>query len=111
MGSLDQSIGSDQNVGRNGRRTASEVMAAWARDEFSVVASVLQLSEIAEVLTRPRLTRRFQYSHRDAESFVRLIVARTNVVQISGELKFCRAPDDDEILKQPSLQITISGDS
>lgn len=80
-----------------------QVVAAWGHDEFSVVTSLLQLGEIAEVLTRPRLVRRFRYPRRDAETFVRLIAARATVVQISGELKICRDPDDDEILETAIL--------
>lgn len=76
-----------------------EVITAWACDEFSAVTSLSQLSEIAEVLTRPRLVQRFRYSHRDTEMFVRLIAARATVVQVSGELKICRDPDDDAILE------------
>jgi len=80
-----------------------QVVAAWGHDEFSVVTSLLQVGEIAEVLTRPRLVRRFRYPRRDAETFVRLIAARATVVQISGELKICRDPDDDEILETAIL--------
>ena len=64
-----------------------QVVAAWGNDEFSVVTSLSQLSEIAEVLSRPRLVRRFRYPHRDAEAFVRLIAARATVVHTSGELR------------------------
>jgi putative PIN family toxin of toxin-antitoxin system len=71
-----------------------KVVAAWADDQFSVVTSLLQLSEIADVLNRPRLVRRFRYPHRDAEAFVRLIAARA-----TGELQVCRAPDDDQIVE------------
>ena len=80
-----------------------QVVAAWGHDEFSVVTSLLQVGEIAEVLTRPRLVRRFRYPRRDAETFVRLIAARATVVQISGELKICLDPDDDEILEAAIL--------
>ncbi|HEY7221018.1 MAG TPA: putative toxin-antitoxin system toxin component, PIN family [Candidatus Binatia bacterium] len=76
-----------------------EIVAAWAHDEFSVITSFSQLGEIVDVLMRPRLVRRFRYSNRDAESFVRLIGARATVVQVSGDLKICRDPDDDEILQ------------
>ena len=76
-----------------------QVVAAWADDELSVVTSLLPLSEIAEVLTRPRLIRRFRYSHRDAETFVRLIAARATIVQTSGGLQICRDPDDDQIVE------------
>lgn len=76
-----------------------QVVAAWADDEFSIVTSLPQLSEIAEVLSRPRLVQRFRYPQRDAEAFVRLIAARATVVRTSGELQICRDPDDDQIVE------------
>lgn len=39
------------------------------------------------------------YRRDEVETFVRLIAARANVVQTSGELKICRDPDDNEILE------------
>ena len=51
------------------------------------------------MLIRPRLTRRFKYTHSDAASFIRLIVARAAVVETGGTLHICRDPDDDEILE------------
>jgi putative PIN family toxin of toxin-antitoxin system len=76
-----------------------QIVAAWRRDEFTVITSLSQLGEIAEVLGRPRLVRRFRYPHPDAEAFVRLIAARATIVEISGELKICRDPDDDQIVE------------
>ena len=78
---------------------AGQVIARWRRNDFSVVTSFSQLAEIAEVLSRPRLTLRFKYPPQETETFVRLIAARANVVQIAGDLKICRDPDDDEILE------------
>jgi uncharacterized protein len=76
-----------------------QVLTAWQDDEFSAITSLPQLGEIADVLSRPRLVQRFRYNSRDAEVFVRLIAARTTIVQISGKLQICRDPDDDEILE------------
>lgn len=76
-----------------------QVIAAWSGDKFSAVTSLSQLSELAQVLNRPRLIRRFKYPERDAEMFVRLIAARASVVPTSGELQICRDPDDDAILE------------
>jgi len=76
-----------------------KIVAAWRRGDFSVITSLSQLTEIIEVLNRPRLMRRFIYPPEEAETFVRLIAARANVVQISGDLKICRDPDDNEILE------------
>lgn len=51
------------------------------------------------MLIRPRLTRRFKYTHLDAANFIRLIAARAAVVETVGALQICRDPDDDEILE------------
>lgn len=75
------------------------VVARWPRGDFDVVTSLPQLGEIAEVLARPRLIRHFGYSSHEAETFLRLIAARAAVVPISGALRVCRDPDDDEILE------------
>jgi putative PIN family toxin of toxin-antitoxin system len=80
-----------------------KVVAAWRRGDFSVVTSPSQLTEIVEVLNRPRSIRRFAYPPEEAETFVRLIAARANVVQISGDLKICRDPDDNDILEAAIL--------
>lgn len=80
-----------------------QVITRWRRDDFSVVTSFSQLAEIAEVLSRPRLTLRFKYPPEEVETFVRLIAARANVIEISGDLKICRDPDDDEILEAAIL--------
>ena len=76
-----------------------QVVNAWSRDKFSAVTSISQLTELAQVLSRPRLLRRFRYPQRDAERFVRLIAARATLVETSGELQARRDPDDDEILE------------
>ena len=75
------------------------VVAGWLRGEFEVVTSLPQLTEIAQVLGRPRLTRQFGYSRQEVERFIRLIAARANIVTISGDIRACRDPDDDEILE------------
>lgn len=76
-----------------------QVVGGWRRGDFTAVTSLSQLTEIVEVLNRSRLIRRFMYGHDEVETFVRLIAARANIVQISGDLKICRDPDDNEILE------------
>ena len=80
-----------------------QVAAAWSRNQFNALTSTSQLTELAEVLIRPRLTRRFKYTHSDAASFIRLIAARAEVVETEGALQVCRDPDDDEILEAAIL--------
>ena len=76
-----------------------QAVAAWSRNKFNTVTSPSQLIELAEVLMRPRLTRRFRYTLGEVDTFVRLIAARSTVVETSGVLNICRDPDDDEILE------------
>ena len=76
-----------------------QVVDGWCRGDISAVTSLSQLAEILDVLNRPRLIRRFRYSRQEIETFVRLIAARASVIEISGDLKICRDPDDDEILE------------
>lgn len=76
-----------------------QVVAGWLRGEFDVITALPQLTEIAQVLGRPRLTRQFAYPRQEIERFIRLIAARANIVTISGDLRACRDPDDDEILE------------
>ncbi len=83
------------------KRTGSpgRVVARWRRGHFRAVTSLSQLDEIAEVLSRPRLGRRFKYSPQDAATFIRLIATRAELAKISGTLQVCRDPDDDSILE------------
>jgi len=75
------------------------VVAAWLRGEFAVVSSTVQLGEIADVLRRPRLRRRFAFVSRDVDTYLRVIAARTALVSIPRTLKICRDPDDNDILE------------
>jgi len=75
------------------------VVAAWLRGEFTVVSSTVQLGEIADVLGRPRLRRRFAFVSRDVDTYLRVIAARTVLVSIPHTLKICRDPDDNDILE------------
>lgn len=59
--------------------------------------------ELAEVLIRPRLTRRFKYVLGEVDVFIRLVAARATVVETKRSLKICRDPDDDEILEAAIL--------
>ena len=76
-----------------------QVVRAFIRGDFTVVTSSLQIIEIAEVLSRPRLRRRFGIAYRDVEAFVSLIAARAALVSIPRTLKVCRDPDDNDILE------------
>ena len=75
------------------------IVAAAFRGEFAVVSSPSELMEIADVLSRPRLRRRFAFLHQEVQTFLRLIAAKALLVSIPHTLKACRDPDDNDILE------------
>ena len=76
-----------------------QVVAAFTRGDFTVVSSPAQLIETADVLSRPRLRRRFAFTYRDVETFLSLIASRAVLVSIPRGLELCRDPDDNDILE------------
>lgn len=79
------------------------VVAALLRGDFTVISSPAQLIEIADVLSRPRLRRRFGFSPGDVQAMVGLIAERAILVSIPRALRLCRDPDDNDILEAAIL--------
>jgi len=75
------------------------VVTAFLRGDLAVVSSPVQIIEIADVLSRPRLRRRFAFPRHDVEAFLGLIAARALLVSIPRTLHVCRDPDDNDILE------------
>jgi len=75
------------------------VVTAFLRGDLAVVSSPVQIIEIADVLSRPRLRRRFAFPRHDVEAFLGLIAARALLVSIPCTLHVCRDPDDNDILE------------
>ena len=76
-----------------------QVVTAFLQGDFTVVSSPVQIIEIADVLSRPRLRRRFAFPRHDVETFLGLIAARALLVSITRTLHVCRDPDDNDILE------------
>ena len=75
------------------------VVTASLQGDFTVVSSPVQVIEIADVLSRPRLRRHFVFPRHDVEAFLGLIAARALLVSIPRTLHVCRDPDDNDILE------------
>ena len=69
---------------------------AWLRDEFELVTSLAQLSEMARVIVRPRL-RRFVDAD-EAAAIVENIAARAVVLRGLPVVDLSADPDDNPIL-------------
>jgi len=76
---------------------------AWMDQRFQVVVSLPLLDELSDVLTRPRIIRKYPIQPADIEEFMQLLVRRSQVVLPTGALRECRDPDDDLILETALL--------
>ena len=78
-----------------------------------MVVSLPLLDELSDVLTRPRIIRKYPIQAGDVEEFLLLLVRRSQVVVPAGALRECRDPDDDLILETATLgqaQYAVSRD-
>ena len=76
---------------------------AWLAGAFEVIVSLPLLEEIAEVLARPRIQRKYHIDQTEIADFLRLLAARGIAVVPLGELDLCRDPDDNLILETAIL--------
>ena len=75
------------------------VLAALKARRFTLLASEPLLVELAEVLTRPRIVRKYGITAEDIDELVTLLRRRAEVVPVVGEVRLCRDPDDDMVIE------------
>ncbi|MBI5301475.1 MAG: putative toxin-antitoxin system toxin component, PIN family [Chloroflexi bacterium] len=86
---------------------------AWLDNRFQVVVSLPLLDELSEVLTRPRITRKYSIQASDVEELLQLMIRRSHIIVPTGSVRECRDPDDDLILETAILgqaQYAVSRD-
>ena len=76
---------------------------AWLANRFQVVVSLPLLDELSDVLTCPRITRKYPIQSNDVEEFLQLLIRRSQIVVPTGAIRECRDPDDDLILETAVL--------
>lgn len=81
----------------------ARVRHAWYAGRYEVVTSLPLLEELSDVLTRPRLTRKYPIVADDVTEFLQLLVERSTVVIPTGSIRECRDPDDDVLLETAIL--------
>jgi putative PIN family toxin of toxin-antitoxin system len=72
---------------------------AWLQGTFDVVIALPILTEITEVLRRPRIKRKYGIREEEIVQYLQLIAARATIVSVTGAMAICRDPDDDLILE------------
>jgi uncharacterized protein len=82
----------------------AQVLAALETGRFDLVTSEPLLAEIRQVLSRPRISRKYGIGRDDGESLVgRLRRRAVSVVYPTGLLRLCRDPNDDMVIETAVL--------
>lgn len=77
----------------------AKIVTAWLEDKIEIVISIPLLQEISDVLQRPRIQSKYQYSTEEIEKYLDLIFQRTKKVEPSGNINICRDAKDNMILE------------
>jgi putative PIN family toxin of toxin-antitoxin system len=75
------------------------LLAAFRSGQFEAVTSQPLLDEIADVLSRPEIARKFAIRPEDRDELLLLLQERTHSVEIVGEIAVCRDPKDDMVIE------------
>jgi putative PIN family toxin of toxin-antitoxin system len=81
----------------------SRLIRYWLDDRFEAVVSLPLLEELADVLSRPRITHKYPIQSADVEEFLELLIQRSQIVVPTGAVHECRDRDDDIILETATL--------
>ena len=60
------------------------IVSAWRKANFDVVTSLPQLEEIGRVLAYPKIKKVLRWDQKAIESFLKQLLIRTELVEISG---------------------------
>jgi uncharacterized protein len=81
----------------------ARVLAALEARRFILVLSEPLLIELAEVLARPRIVRRYHITQAMADAFVARLRRRAVIVPVIGTLTLCRDPDDNVVIETAAV--------
>lgn len=76
----------------------AQVLEALEDDRFSLVTSEPLLAELAEVINRPRLVRRYNLRPEKTSAVLR-VLRDSELTEVTGAVRVCRDPDDDMVIE------------
>ncbi len=83
----------------NPRGYPAQVLTALVSGRFTLLISTPLVDELAEVLARPRIARKYGVTQTDIDELVTLLRGRGIEVTVTGSIHLCRDPDDDIVLE------------
>ncbi len=87
----------------NPRGHPAQVVNAWLDGRFDVVLSLPLLQELVEVLHRPRIRHKRHIAEQDVQRLIDLLSEQAIRVELQGNLRLCRDPDDDLVVETAVL--------
>ena len=87
---------------------------AWRRRAFALLMTPGQLEEVAEVLNRPKIARKYPISAADRRAFLELLRSEAILLPDEPAPGVCRDPDDDYLLgcaAAGNVEYLVTGDS
>lgn len=77
----------------------ARVLEALRGRQFTLVVSPPMLDELAEVLARPRIARKYGITTDDVRELLDLLRERAELAVVTGAVRICRDPDDDMVIE------------
>jgi uncharacterized protein len=97
----------------NQRGAPAQLRAALTAGRFTLVISDPLLDELADVLARPRIARRYGVTAADIAELLLLLRRIGQGVPVVGDLQVCRDPDDDIVIEtaiRGRADVLVTGD-
>lgn len=92
----------------------AKILDAWRKDSFDLLVSPKIVAEVTDVLRRPRIRKKHDWSDEEIDGFIEGLVASAIVVSGGLEVKVIKDdPDDDKYLacaEEGGADYIISGD-
>ena len=71
---------------------------AWRERAFALLLALGQVEEVADVLTRPKIAKKYRITPGDGHAFLKLLRAEAILAPHEPAPGVCRDPDDDYVL-------------
>ena len=91
-----------------------QLVDAWRRRAFVLFLAPGQIDVVANVLARPKITKKYRISAGDRHAFIELLHAEAIIAPHAGRPGVCRDPDDDYLLgcvAAAGIEYLVSGDA
>ena len=91
-----------------------QLVDAWRRRAFVLLLAPGQIDEVADVLARPKIAKKYRVSAGDRQAFIDLLRAEAILAPHEQRPGVCRDPDDDYLLgcaAAAQADYLVSGDA